>query len=65
LISTSLASIITSFPGLEPILGARLLGELGDDPHRFTDDRGVRSFAGTPPSGRGVSDAARQDLRVG
>ncbi|HEV7831336.1 MAG TPA: transposase, partial [Pseudonocardiaceae bacterium] len=40
------ASIITSFPGLGPVLGARILGELGDDPHRFTDARGMRSFAG-------------------
>jgi transposase len=45
----SQASIITSFPGLGPVLGARLLGELGDDPHRFTDARGLRSFAGTAP----------------
>jgi transposase len=44
------APIITSFPGLGPVLGARILGELGDDPHRFTDARGVRSFAGTAPS---------------
>jgi transposase len=43
------ASIITSFPGLKSVLGARLLGELGDDPHRFTDARGVRSFASTAP----------------
>jgi transposase len=41
------ASIITSFPGLRPALSPRLLGELGDDPHRFTDARSVRSFAGT------------------
>ncbi|MFZ0118873.1 MAG: transposase [Pseudonocardiaceae bacterium] len=41
------APIITSFPGLGPVLGARILGELGDDPHRFTDAQGVRSFAGT------------------
>jgi hypothetical protein len=35
-----------SFPGLGPVLGARVLGELGDDPHRFTDADAVRSFAG-------------------
>jgi transposase len=45
----SRASIITRFPGLGPVVGARVLGELGDDPHRFTDARGLRSFAGTAP----------------
>jgi transposase len=43
------APIITSFPGLGPVLGARLLGELGDDPNRFLDAQAVRSFAGTAP----------------
>jgi transposase len=58
------APILTSFPGLGPVLGARLLGELGDDPHRFTDARGVRSFAGTAPitraSGRSRVVSARR-----
>jgi transposase len=48
------ASIITSFPGLGPVLGARILGELGDDPHRFTDARSLRSFAGTAPITRAL-----------
>ena len=43
------AAIITSQPGLGPVLGARVLGELGDDPTRFTDTAGLRSFAGTAP----------------
>ncbi len=43
------AAIITSMPGLGPVLGARVLGELGDDPHRFDDVCGIRSFAGTAP----------------
>ena len=43
------AEIITSMPGLGPVLGARVLGELGDDPDRFADVRGIRSFAGTAP----------------
>lgn len=34
-------------PGLGPVLDARIFGELGDDPHRFTDARVARSFAGT------------------
>jgi transposase len=58
------ASIITSFPGLGPVLGARILGELGDDPHRFTDARAMRSFAGTAPitraSGRSRVVSARR-----
>jgi transposase len=57
------APIITSFPGLGPVLGARIVGELGDDPHRFTDARGVRSFAGTGPSPvrRGEAGWCRHD----
>jgi transposase len=58
------AKILTSFPGLGPILGARVLGELGDDPQRFTDARAVRSFAGTAPitraSGRSHWVSARR-----
>ena len=58
------APILTSCPGLGPVLGARLLGELGDDPHRVTDARGVRSFAGTAPitraSGRSRVVCARR-----
>jgi transposase len=58
------ATIIVSFPGLGPILGARVLGELGDDPQRFTDARAVRSFAGTAPitraSGRSHWVSARR-----
>jgi transposase len=58
------ARIITSFPGLGPVLGARVLGELGDDPHRFTDADAVRSFAGTAPitraSGRSRVVSARR-----
>jgi transposase len=58
------AGIITSMPGLGPVLGARVLGELGDDSHRFADARGVRSFAGTAPitraSGRSRSVSSRR-----
>jgi transposase len=58
------AAVITSLPGLGPILGARVLGELGDDPHRFVDPRGLRSFAGTAPitraSGRARAVSSRR-----
>ena len=41
--------IITSFPGLADISGAILLGEIGDDRTRFTDDRALQAFAGSAP----------------
>ena len=43
------AAIITSMPGLGPILGARILAELGDDHDRFADAKAVKAFAGTAP----------------
>lgn len=57
------ARIVTSFPGLGPILGARVLGELGDDPQRFTDARAVRSFAGTAPITRASGRSHRVSAR--
>ena len=55
--------IITSLPGLGPVLGARVLGEIGDDSARFADTAGLRSFAGTAPitraSGRSRLVSAR------
>jgi transposase len=36
-------------PGLGTVLGARMLGEVGDDRERFTDARGLEAFAGTAP----------------
>jgi transposase len=41
--------IVTSFPGLRDITGARLLAEIGDDPQRFRDPRGLKAFAGAAP----------------
>lgn len=41
--------IITSFPGLADISGAIVLGEIGDDRDRFTDDRALQAFAGSAP----------------
>jgi hypothetical protein len=31
------------------VLGARILGEFGDDPHRYTDSKARRNYAGTSP----------------
>jgi transposase len=38
-----------SQPGLGVILGARILGEFGDDPCRFTDAKARKNYAGTSP----------------
>jgi transposase len=43
------AEIITSFPGLGNLAGARVLAEIGDDRTRFTDARGLKAFAGSAP----------------
>jgi transposase len=43
------AAIITSFPGLGKLAGARILSEIGDDRTRFTDARGLKAFAGSAP----------------
>ena len=43
------AKIIRSLPGLGMILGARALGELGDDPNRYADAKSRKNYAGTSP----------------
>ncbi|MGH3709993.1 MAG: IS110 family transposase, partial [Pseudonocardiaceae bacterium] len=43
------AEIYRSQPGLGEILGARVLGEFGDDPHRYHDARARKNYAGTSP----------------
>lgn len=43
------AAILSSAPGLGPVLAARMLAEIGDDPARFTTADGLRAFAGTAP----------------
>jgi transposase len=43
------AGIITSFPGLGPIAGARVLAETGDDRSRFQDAKGLKAYAGAAP----------------
>ncbi|MEV6512939.1 IS110 family transposase [Streptomyces sp. NPDC051642] len=42
------ARVYSSFPACGPVIGARLLGEIGDDPDRFTV-RGLRAYAGAAP----------------
>ncbi|MFD7135181.1 IS110 family transposase [Streptomyces sp. NPDC059894] len=43
------AEIITSFPGLSVLSGARVLAEIGDDRERFTDARAMKAYAGAAP----------------
>jgi transposase len=43
------AKIIRSLPGLGTILGARALGEFGDDPNRYTDAKSRKNYAATSP----------------
>lgn len=43
------ADIYLSQPGLGVVLGARVLGEFGDDPNRFTDAKCRKNYAGTSP----------------
>ena len=58
------AVIYHSQPGLGTVLGARALGEFGDDPDRYTSAKSRRNYAGTSPitiaSGRKHAVVARQ-----
>ncbi|WP_039803672.1 IS110 family transposase [Nocardia araoensis] len=57
-------AIITSFPGLADLTGARVLAEVGDDRNRFADARALKAYAGTAPvtraSGRSISITFRR-----
>ena len=43
------AKVIRSLPGLGMTLGARVLGEFGDDPNRYADAKCRKNYAGTSP----------------
>ena len=43
------AEVYLSQPGLGVVLGARVLGEFGDDKNRYADGRARRNYAGTSP----------------
>src|SRR5436190_8866040 len=43
------AGIITSFPGLGALTGARVLAGTGDDRSRFQDAKGLKAYAGAAP----------------
>ena len=43
------AEIYRSQPGMGAVLGARVLAEFGDDPHRYADGKARRNYAATSP----------------
>ncbi|MFH8443279.1 transposase [Streptomyces sp. NPDC018026] len=43
------ADIITRFPGLSVLPGARVLAEIGGDRERFADARAMKAYAGAAP----------------
>jgi transposase len=43
------AEIVRSLPGLGLVLGARVVGEFGDDPTRYVNPKARKSYAGTAP----------------
>jgi transposase len=43
------ADIYRSLPGFGVVLGARALGEFGDDPNRYANGKSRRNYAGTAP----------------
>ena len=51
------AEILRGLPGLGVILGARVLGEFGDDPTRFADAARRRAYAGSAPITRASGKA--------
>ncbi len=43
------ADIYRSLPGIGVVLGARVLGEFGDDPNRYADAKSRKNYAATSP----------------
>ncbi|HEY1822888.1 MAG TPA: IS110 family transposase [Trebonia sp.] len=43
------AEVYRSQPGMGAVLGARVLGEFGDAPHRYADGKARRNYAATSP----------------
>ena len=41
--------MVRSLPGLGTILGARVLGEFGDEPNRYGNAKSRKNYAGTSP----------------
>jgi hypothetical protein len=51
------AEIITSFPGVGALTGARVLAEICDEPARFQDARALKAYAGAAPVTRASGKA--------
>ena len=47
--STRTPASTVPLPGLGVVLGARVLGEFGDDPERYDSAKSRRNYAGTSP----------------
>ncbi|GIF05113.1 transposase [Actinoplanes siamensis] len=62
-------AIVTSFPGLADVTGARVLAEIGDDRARFADARALKAYAGAAPvtraCGRSISITHRKVKTTG
>jgi hypothetical protein len=43
------AEVVRSLPGLGTVLGARVLGEFGDEPNRYRTAKSRKNYAGTSP----------------
>ena len=43
------AEVVRSLPGLGTVLGARVLGEFGDEPNRYASPKSRKNYAGTSP----------------
>ena len=57
--------MIGSFPGLGNVLGARILGEIGDDRTRFAAaTRGLKASAGTAPITRASGTKSLMTMRA-
>lgn len=57
------AEIITSFPGLAVLTGARMLAEIGDDRTRFETGRDLKAYAGSAPVTRESGKSRRVSHR--
>src|SRR3989442_7416526 len=58
------AQILRSCTGLADILGARVLGESGDDPTRYADATARRNYSGNPPVTRASGKKREVTRRV-
>ncbi|MCL1600536.1 MAG: IS110 family transposase [Actinomycetia bacterium] len=57
------AAIYLSMPGLADVLGARILGEFGDDPNRYATAKSRRNYAGTSPLTRASGNTKTVTVR--